>query len=39
MMAITWTDVDLSPKVFCSIHLRAISQEVLTNLIQNILMA
>ena len=24
--AITWTNVDLSPKVFCGIHLRANSQ-------------
>ena len=26
--AITWTNVDLSSKVFCGIHLRAISQEL-----------
>ena len=30
--AITWTNVDLSSKVFCGIHLGAISQEVLMNL-------
>ena len=29
--AITWTNVDLSSKVFCGIHLRSISQEVLMN--------
>ena len=33
--AITWTNVDLSSKVFCGIHLRGISQEVLMNLIHN----
>ena len=33
--AITWIDVDLSSKVFCGIHLRAISQEVLMNMIRN----
>ena len=32
---ITWTNVDLSSKVFCGIHLRPISQEVQMNLIQN----
>ena len=32
--AITWTNVDLSSKVFCGIHLRAISQD-LVNLIHN----
>ena len=30
-----WTSVDLSSKMFCGIHLRAISQEVLMNLISN----
>ena len=33
--AITWTNVDLWSKVFCGIHLRAFSQEVLMNLIHN----
>ena len=28
-----WTNADLSSKVFCDIHPRAISQEVLLNLI------
>ena len=32
---ITWTKVDTS-SVFCAIHLRAISQEVLMNLIRNL---
>ena len=30
--AITWTNADLSPKVFCGAHLCPISQEALTNL-------
>ena len=30
-----WTNVDLSPKVFCGIRLRAISQEVFMNLSRN----
>ena len=30
--AITWTKVDLSSKVVCGIHLRAIQQKVLMNL-------
>ena len=34
--AITWIDVDLSSKVFCGIHLRLISQEVVMNLICNL---
>ena len=33
--AITWTNVDLSSKMFCGIHLRVISPGVLTNLIRN----
>ena len=33
--AITYANVDLSSKVFCGIHLRAISQEELLNLIHN----
>ena len=33
--AITWTNVDLPSKTFCGIHLRAIWQEVLMNLIRN----
>ena len=33
--AIAWTNVDLLSKVFCGIQLRAISQEVLMNLIRN----
>ena len=32
---ITWTNIDLSQKEFCGIHLKAISQKVLTNLIHN----
>ena len=32
---ITWTNIDISSKVFCCIHLREISQEVLLNLIHN----
>ena len=31
----TWTKVDLSSKVLCDIHMRAISQEVLMNLIRS----
>ena len=31
--AITWTNVDLSSEVFCGIHLKAISHEVLIKLI------
>ena len=34
--AITATNVDLSLKVFCGIHLREILHEVLMNLIHNI---
>ena len=34
--AITWTHVDLTSEVFHGIHLRAISQEALMNLICNI---
>ena len=34
--AITWTNIDLSSKVFCGIHLGAISQKVYMNLIHNI---
>ena len=30
--AITWNSVPLSSKVFCAIHLRVISQEVLMNI-------
>ena len=33
--AITWTNVDLSSWMFCSIHLRANIQEVLMNLFHN----
>ena len=33
--AITQTNIDLSSKVFCDIHLRAISQEVPINQIHN----
>ena len=32
---IIWTSVDLSSKVICGIHLRAVSQEVLVKLIRN----
>ena len=34
--AITWTNVDLSSKMFCGIHLKAISQEELMSLIHHI---
>ena len=34
-LAITWTNVDLSSKVIRDNHLRAISQEVLMNLIHD----
>ena len=34
--AMTWTNVDLERNVFCGIRLRAISQEVLKNLIRKI---
>ena len=36
VQTITWTNADLSWKVFCGIHLRAISQEMLKNLIYNL---
>ena len=29
---ITWNNVDLSPKVFCGIHMKAIPQEVLQDI-------
>ena len=35
--AITWTNVDLSLKMFCGIYLRAISQDELMSLIHNVL--
>ena len=34
--AITWTNVELSPKVFCGIHLRSISKQMLMKSIRNI---
>ena len=34
--AITWTNVDLSTKVFCDTHLRTIPQELLTDLFCNV---
>ena len=33
--AITWTNVDLSSMGLCGVHLKAVSQEVLKNSIQN----
>ena len=33
--AITLTNIDLSSQLFCDIHMRAISQEVLMDLIHN----
>ena len=35
--AITWSKFDLSSKMFCVIHLTAISQELFMNLIRNML--
>ena len=33
--AITWTNVDLLSKLFCGLHLRAVSQDLLMNLIRH----